>query len=102
MIAGPNPWTPGPLADKAPGYLKGQSADDADRAGVKAAGRVLHAYTDSSTSAAEFVTGRKAYNNGINVLDDGTLAPTLFQQLQRDGWKVAYVPVNHRPRLTGR
>jgi len=97
-IAGPNPWTPGPLAGEAPGYLKGQSADDADKAGVKAAGRVLHAYTDSSTSAAEFANGRKSYNNGINAMDDGALVPTLFHQLQRDGWKVGTatsVPFDH-------
>ena len=48
-IAGPNPWTLGPLGPKAPGYLKGQSANAADRAGVLAVGGVLHAYTDSST-----------------------------------------------------
>lgn len=34
-IAGPNPWTLGPLGQKAPGYFKGQSADEADRAGVR-------------------------------------------------------------------
>ncbi|MBV8076909.1 MAG: hypothetical protein JO284_10950, partial [Planctomycetaceae bacterium] len=36
MIAGPNPWTLGPLGPLAPGYLKGSSANAADRAGVKA------------------------------------------------------------------
>ncbi|MCA1685962.1 MAG: alkaline phosphatase [Planctomycetia bacterium] len=87
-IAGPNPWTPGPLADRAPGYLKGQSANDDDKAGVTAAGRVLHAYTDSSTSAASFINGKKGYNNGINATDDGTFVPTLFHRLQREGWKV--------------
>ncbi len=98
QIAGPNPWTPGPLAGKAPGYLKGQSASPEDRAGVKAVGRLLHAYTDSSTSAAEFVSGHKAYNNGINVLDDGRFVPTLFQQLQQAKWKVGTVtsvPFDH-------
>ncbi len=97
-IAGPNPWTPGPLARIAPGYLKGQSADADDKVGIKASGRVAHAYTDSSTSAAEFVSGRKAYNNGINALDDGTFVPTLFHQLQKEGWKVGTatsVPFDH-------
>ena len=97
-IAGPNAWTPGPLAAQAPGYLKGQAGDEKDKAGVKAAGRVPHAYTDSSTSAAEFISGKKAYNNGVNVLDDGTLAPTLFHSLQKQGWKVGTVtsvPFNH-------
>ena len=97
-IAGPNPWTLGPLGPKAPGYLKGQSAHGEDRAGVTAVGGVLHAYTDSSTSAAEFISGVKAYNNGINVSDDGRFVPTLFQQLQSEGWKVGTatsVPFDH-------
>ena len=63
-IAGPNPWTLGPLGAQAPGYLKGQAANARDKQGVAEVGGVLHAYTDSSTSAAEFATGFKAYNNG--------------------------------------
>jgi alkaline phosphatase len=98
QIAGATPWTPGPLAAKAPGYLKGSSASEADKAGVNAAGRVLHAYTDSSQSAGEYATGVKAYNNGVNVTDDGRFVPTLFQMLQKDGWKlgtVTSVPFDH-------
>lgn len=90
-IAGPNPWTLGPLADKAPGYLKGQAANEQDRKGVKEAGRVLHAYTDSATSAAEAVNGVKSYNNSINVGDDGEILPTIFHELQEKGWKVGTV-----------
>jgi alkaline phosphatase len=95
-IAGPNPWTPGDL--KAPGYLKGQSANAADRAIVEACGGVLHAYTDSSQSAGEYATGVKAYNNGVNATDDGRFVPTLFHQLQAQGWKVGTVtsvPFDH-------
>ena len=98
MIVGPDPWTPGPLFAKAPGYLKGSSASDADKAGVRAAGRVLHAYTDSSQSAGEYATGVKAYNNGVNVTDDNRFAPTLFEMLQKSGWKVGTVtsvPFDH-------
>ncbi|MFO0952683.1 MAG: alkaline phosphatase [Isosphaeraceae bacterium] len=91
QIAGPNPWTPGPLAAKAPGYLKGQSGDARDKAGVAAAGRVPHAYSDSSCTAAAFVSGRKAYNNGVNVTDDGTFVPTVFHQVQAKGWGVGTV-----------
>ena len=58
-IAGPNPWTLGPLGPQAPGYLKGQSANAADRAGVKAVGGVLHAYTDSSHERGRDVSGRQ-------------------------------------------
>ncbi|MGZ3415207.1 MAG: alkaline phosphatase, partial [Isosphaeraceae bacterium] len=90
-IAGPNPWTPGPLGHQAPGYLKGQSADEVDRAGVQSAGRVLHACTDSSQSAAELVSGVKSYNGGLNIADDGRLVPTLFHELQDQGWKVGTV-----------
>jgi alkaline phosphatase len=95
-IAGPNPWTRGPL--NAPGYLKGQGADEADRAGVAAVKGVLHAYTDSSQSAGEYATGVKSYNNGVNVTDDGRVVPTLFNQLQAKGWRVGTVtsvPFNH-------
>ena len=98
QIAGPNPWTPGPLGSQAPGYLKGQSADQADRAGVQSAGRVLHAYTDSSQSAAELVSGVKSYNSGLNIADDNRLVPTLFHELQDQGWKagtVTSVPFCH-------
>ena len=97
-IAGPNPWTLGPLGSQALGYFKGQSADEADRAGVRAAGRVLHAYTDSSQSAAELVSGVKSYNSGLNITDDSRLVPTLFHELQDQGWKtgtVTSVPFCH-------
>lgn len=95
-IAGPNPWTPGPLF--APGYLKGQSASQVDRDGVVAFGGLLHAYTDSSQSAGEYATGVKSYNNGVNVTEDGRFVPTLFGQLQDQGWKVGTVtsvPFDH-------
>lgn len=97
-IAGPNPWTLGPLGSKAPGYLKGQSANEIDRAGVRAVGGILHAYTDSSQSAAEMISGVKSYNNGVNFTDDGRIVTTLFHELQDQGWKVGTVtsvPFNH-------
>ena len=97
-IAGPNPWTLGPLSLRAPGYLKGQSANEIDRAGVRAVGGILHAYTDSSQSAAEMISGIKSYNNGVNFTDDGRIVTTLFHELQDQGWKVGTVtsvPFNH-------
>ncbi len=97
-VAGPNPWTLGPLGPRAPGYFKGQSASPRERAAVAEVGGAFHAYTDSSTSAAEFISGRKAYNNGINVTDDGTFVPTFFHELQGRGWKlgtVTSVPFDH-------
>jgi len=83
---------------KAPGYLKGQSANILDLAGVQAAGGVLHAYTDSSQSAVEFVIGVKSYNNGVNVSDDNRLITPLFHELQDRAWKlgtVTSVPFDH-------
>jgi alkaline phosphatase len=97
-IAGANPWSLGPLSPRALGYLKGQSANAADRVGVRAVGGILHAYTDSSQSAAEIVSGVKSYNNGLNVTDDGQLVPTLFHEVQEKGWKlgtVTSVPFDH-------
>ena len=90
-FGGPDPWTPGPLLANAPGYLKGQSGDDRDKVGVLDAGGAIHAYTDSSCSAAEFVGGKKSYNNSVNVLPDGTFVDTLFHSLQADGWKLGTV-----------
>ena len=103
-IAGPNPWKTGPLASRAPGYLKGLDAfprppDDRDEVkAIRAAGRVPHAYTDSAPSAGEFATGVKSYNHGINVDEDGKPLPTLFNRLQEKGWKVGTatsVPFDH-------
>jgi alkaline phosphatase len=91
QIAGPNPWTLGPLGLQAPGYFKGQSAEEAERAGVRSTGRILHAYTDSSQSAAEVVSGVKSYNSGLNITDDNRLVTTLFHELQDQGWKVGTV-----------
>ncbi len=97
-IGGSTPWTLGPLGSKAPGYVKGQSASPSDLAGVKGAGGILHAYTDSSQSAAEFVSGVKSYNNGVNIADDGRVVTTLFHELQSKDWKVGTVtsvPFDH-------
>jgi alkaline phosphatase len=97
-IAGPNPWTLGPLGSRALGYFKGQSANEIDRADVFAVGGVLHAYTDSSQSAGEMISGIKSYNNGVNITDDGRIVTTLFHELQDQGWKVGTVtsvPFNH-------
>jgi alkaline phosphatase len=88
LIAGPNPWTTGPFFARARGYLKGQSANVADRAQVADISRALHAYTDSAPSAGEYSTGVKSYNAGINVAEDGRFVPTLFNELQQKGWAV--------------
>ena len=86
QIAGPFPWGGGSL--DASGYLKGQNANAEDRKGVEKVGRVLHAYTDSAPSAAEYASGVKSYNNSINFDESGRPVPTIFQQLQGRGWRV--------------
>ncbi len=98
LIAGPSPWQLGRFGNQAPGYFKGQSASPGDRRGVEKVGRVLHAYTDSSQSAGEMISGVKSYNNGLNVADDGRLIPTLFHELEQKSWKlgtVTSVPFDH-------
>lgn len=97
-IAGPTPWTTGPLFAKAPGYLKGGAGNADDKNGVLGAGRAIHAYTDSSTSAASAFNGVKSYNNSVNVTANGTPVNTLWYDLQKQGWKlgtVTSVPFNH-------
>ena len=97
-FGGPNPWTEGPLSSKAPGYLKGQSGHTQDTAEVAAAGGVVHAYTDSAPSAAEFVSGKKSYNNSINALEDGSFAKTFLHRAQEEAYKlgtVTSVPFPH-------
>ena len=97
-FGGPNPSTDGPLSSKAPGYLKGQSGHAQDKAEVIGAGGVVHAYTDSAPSAAEFVSGKKSYNNSINALEDGSFAKTFFHRAQEEGYKVGTVtsvPFSH-------
>lgn len=98
IFAGRTPWDLSQQPSTVPEYLLGQSGKRDERKRVTDAGGVVQAYTDSSTSAAEFISGRKSYNNGLNVSDSGEPIDTLFHQLQRDGWKlgtVSSVPFNH-------
>jgi alkaline phosphatase len=97
-FAGPQPWSHGELLERAPGYLKGQSGTRDEKAAVLKAGGDIHAYTDSSCSAAEYACGVKSFNNGVNVAPDGRFIPTLYNQLQAQGWRVGTVtsvPFDH-------
>ena len=97
LIAGETPWDLGPLAAQLPGYLKaGGSA--AEKAAIAKAGRAVHAFTDSSTSAASAFNGIKSYNNSLNVGPDGKAVKTLWHDLQKQGWKLGTatsVPFDH-------
>jgi alkaline phosphatase len=57
-----------------------------------------HAVTDSSASATSLCSGRKIYNDGVNVGPDGTPIEPIARVLQREGWAVgavSSVPVSH-------
>ncbi|RLT15334.1 MAG: alkaline phosphatase [Planctomycetota bacterium] len=96
-IAGETPWDKGELADQLPGYLKaGGSADE--KAKILKAGRSIHAFTDSSTSAASAFNGIKSYNNSLNMSPEGKPVRTLWHDLQKRGWKLGTatsVPFDH-------
>ena len=98
-FGGPNPWTPGELSAKVPAYFQGEKASRAARNEAARLGGTIHAVTDSAPSAAEFATGVKSYNDGVNVTEDGRFVETLFAKLQREeGWKVGTVtsvPFDH-------
>jgi alkaline phosphatase len=98
-FGGPNPWTPGEFLGQVPGYFQGEKSSKAAREQATKLGGVIHAVTDSAPSAAEFASGVKSFNDGLNVAEDGRDVDTLFIQLQRDkGWKVGTVtsvPFNH-------
>ena len=57
-----------------------------------------HAVTDSAASATSLCTGRKTYNDAINVAPDGSPLEPIAVALQRQGWAVgavSSVPVSH-------
>ncbi len=57
-----------------------------------------HAVTDSAASATSLCTGRKTYNDAINVDPTGTLLEPIAVMLQKQGWAVgavSSVPVSH-------
>lgn len=57
-----------------------------------------HAVTDSAASATSLCTGRKTYNDAINVDPSGTPLEPIAVTLQKQGWAVgavSSVPVSH-------
>jgi len=59
---------------------------------------VPHAYTDSAASAAALCTGRKTYNDSINVAVDGGAMEPIARTLQARGYAVgavSSVPASH-------
>lgn len=82
-LGGPNPWTPGsePLYP----ISKNQMG-------------VVHAYTDSSSSASSMTAGIKTYNNAVNVDFAGSPVPTIAHYAQDSGYSVGAVtsvPISH-------
>ncbi|MEW4565419.1 alkaline phosphatase [Bremerella sp. JC770] len=59
---------------------------------------VVHAYTDSASSATSMTAGIKTYNNSINVDFMGREVLPIARELQADGWKIGVVtsvPICH-------
>ncbi|QDU73089.1 Alkaline phosphatase 4 precursor [Bremerella volcania] len=59
---------------------------------------IIHAFTDSASSATSMTSGIKTYNNAINVDYMGREVLPISRQLQADGWKIGVVtsvPVCH-------
>lgn len=76
---GPNPWTSG----DDPAYLINQK---------------VHAYPDSSATAAAMTTGVKTFNNAVNVDASGARVPTIAFEVQARGFAtgaVSSVPISH-------
>ena len=81
---GPNPWTPG--NDKEYPITQPKNA------------KLLHAYTDSSSSATSMTTGIKTYNNCVNVDYAGVQVKTIAHEVQKEGFAVgavSSVPICH-------
>jgi alkaline phosphatase len=81
---GPNPWTPGNDKEYPISQPKGAP--------------MLHAYTDSSSSATSMTTGIKTYNNCVNVDYAGVQVATIAHEVQREGYAVgavSSVPISH-------
>jgi len=83
-LGGPNPWTPG--------------VDPLYPISKNEGGIVVHAYTDSSSSATSMTAGIKTYNNAVNVDYAGHPVPTIAHWAQERGYAVgavSSVPISH-------
>jgi alkaline phosphatase len=82
-LGGSNPWTAG----SEPLYPISKNKSG-----------VVHAYTDSSSSATSMTAGIKTYNNGVNVDFAGNPVPTIAHFAQDSGYAVgavSSVPISH-------
>jgi alkaline phosphatase len=82
-LGGPTPWTTG--TDLLYPISKNE-------------GPIIHAYTDSSSSATSMTTGIKTYNNAVNVDFAGHPVPTIAHLAQDRGYAVgtvSSVPISH-------
>lgn len=83
-LGGPNPWTAG--------------SDPLYPISKNVGGIVVHAYTDSSSSATSMTAGIKTYNNALNVDFAGSPVPTIAHLAQDRGYAVgavSSVPISH-------
>lgn len=83
-FGGPNPWTPG--------------SEDLYPISQNKGSAIVHAYTDSSSSATSMTAGIKTYNNAVNVDYAGNQVPTIAHLAQDQGYSVGAVtsvPISH-------
>lgn len=83
-IAGSSPW-------ESPTHLEYLVSRKIDR-------EILHAYTDSASSATSMTAGIKTYNAAINIDHQGQQVPTIAHLAQSHGYKIGVVtsvPISH-------
>ncbi len=81
-LAGSTPWEAG----EDPTYIISRSSS------------TRHAYADSAATATAMTTGRKTYNDAVNVDQFGRPVPTIAHQLQQQGKAIGVVtnvPISH-------
>ncbi len=92
-------------ADPALGMVSGVRVKRKDTASRRIASRLGNRFRDMmlGDGASDTGCGLKAFRRdaflGLPYFDH--MHRFLIALVQREGWKVAYTPVNHRPRLTG-
>lgn len=93
-------------ADPGLGMVSGVRVKRQDTASRRIASRLGNRFRDAmlGDGATDTGCGIKAFHREVflDIPYFDHMHRYLIALVQRHGWKVAYVPVNHRPRLTGR
>jgi dolichol-phosphate mannosyltransferase len=93
-------------SDPALGLVSGVRVKRQDKASRRLASRLGNRFRNAllKDGAADTGCGLKAFRRDVflELPYFDHIHRYLIALIQRDGWKVAYVPVHHRPRLAGR